>query len=102
MIKKSLKNQVVERRESPRKSLKTRVKLVVGGRERVEESKNISLTGLFLKSNQPEKYDINDSVEVSFTDESGTPTSHNGKIIRKTNDGVGVMYWRDKEPPPIE
>lgn len=102
MVKKSLKNQVVERRESPRKSLKTRVKLVLGGKERVEESRNISLTGLFLKSNQPDSYAINDPVAVSFKDESGAPETHNGKIVRKSNEGIAVMYWRDKEPPPIE
>ncbi len=101
MLKKSLENQSIERRESPRHRLKTKVKLVVGKKETIEESENLSLTGLFLKSNVPENYGVDEPVEVSYTDESGKEQKHTGKIIRKSKTGVAIMYWRDKAPPPI-
>ncbi len=102
MSKKSLASQSVERRKSERTEIKTDVTLVKGEEKIVEESENSSLTGLFIKSNTSENLSINDTVEVSFTDEDGQEHTHKGQVVRKSNRGIAIHYWRTTPPPPIE
>ncbi|MBU1196840.1 MAG: PilZ domain-containing protein [Proteobacteria bacterium] len=102
MSKKSLAGQDVERREAERTDLKTDVKLIKGEEEIVEEIENSSLTGLFIKTNTPEKLQINDTVKVSFIDENGIARNHAGQVVRKSERGFAIHYWRTTPPPPIE
>ena len=51
MHKKSLKNQKIDRRSSPRKRLEAMVKVTREEEQTTESTMNYSLTGLFLKSN---------------------------------------------------
>lgn len=102
MSKKSLAHQDVERREAERTNLKTNVKLMKGEEEIVEEIENSSLTGLFIKTNSPEKLQINDTVEVSFIDENGIARTHAGQVVRKSKRGFAIHYWRTSPPSPIE
>lgn len=102
MSKKSLAGQDVERREAERTNLKTDVKLVKGNEEIVEEIENSSLTGLFIKTNSPEKLKVNDTVEVSFIDENGVAQTHAGQVVRKSDKGFAIHYWRTSPPSPIE
>ncbi|WP_022663643.1 PilZ domain-containing protein [Desulfospira joergensenii] len=92
MLKKSLKNQKIDRRSSPRKRLDAMVKVVKKEGQTTENSMNYSLTGLFLRSNFPEKYQLKDQVSVSFTDETGTTHSHTGEVVRKSREGIAVHY----------
>ncbi len=94
MFKKSLKNQMIERRLSPRKRLQAMVKVVKEKEDTSEETLNYSLTGLFLKCNLPENYNINDQIEVSFKDENGTDQAHIGQIVRKSSEGVAIHYQK--------
>lgn len=96
MIKKSLKNQKIERRSSPRKRLEAMVKVTRDEEQTTESTVNYSLTGLFLKSNFPEKYQLKDQVTVSFEDENGVSHSHTGEVVRKSRDGCGIHYREKK------
>lgn len=102
MVKKSLESQIIERRQAPRLPLRTRVQLLSKDEATVAESENHSLTGLFIKSNFPDTYQVNDAVTVAFTDEAGVPQTRSGKIVRASQDGVAIHYWRDKNRPPIK
>jgi len=102
MVKKSLKSQTIERRQSPRLPLRTRVQLLSESAETVVESENHSLTGLFIKSNFPDTYRVNDAVTVAFTDEAGAQQTRSGKIVRNGQDGMAIHYCRDKKTPPIK
>lgn len=102
MSKKSLSGQDVERREAERKNLKTDVTLVAGEEEIIEEIENSSLTGLFIKTNSPAKLKIDDTVKVSFIDENGVAQNHAGRVVRKSDRGFAIHYWRTSPPPPIE
>ncbi|MCP3871803.1 MAG: PilZ domain-containing protein [Desulfobacteraceae bacterium] len=95
MVKKSLKNQVVENRLSTRKKLQTMVKIVNKNNESIEESANYSISGLFFKCDSPDQYDLNDKVEISFIDKNGIAQHHTGKIVRITEEGVAVHYLKD-------
>ncbi len=92
MPKKSLENQKVERRHSPRTDLPTKVKILNDGLEAIEESRNHSLTGLFLKTKTPDSYELDGKVEVSFKDESGIDRLYSGTIVRTTRNGVAIHY----------
>jgi len=94
MFKKSLKNQMIERRLSPRKRLQAMVKVVKREDHTNEETLNYSLTGLFLKCNLPEEYNINDQVEIFFKDGDGTDQAHTGHIVRKFRKGVAIHYQK--------
>ena len=51
-----------------------------------------SLTGLFLRSNFPEKYQLNDQVRVTFEDEQGVSHSHTGEVVRTSEKGCGIRF----------
>ena len=96
MLKKSLKNQKIDRRSSPRQRLEAMVNVATKDVHEIERSMNYSLTGLFLKCNFPEKYQLNDQVDITFKDENGVPHSHTGEVVRKSRDGVGIHYLKKK------
>ncbi|MBU1582070.1 MAG: PilZ domain-containing protein [Proteobacteria bacterium] len=73
------------------------VKIVKEEGHTSEESENYSLTGLFLKCNALEHYDINDKLEVCFKDENGTDQTHTGQIVRKSPDGIAIHYHKKKD-----
>ena len=70
MFKKPLGNQKLDRRTSQRKRLKAMVRVVKEEVHTNEISMNHSLTGLFLKCNFSEKYQLKDQVRVAFKDEN--------------------------------
>ena len=92
MSKKSLENQRIERRHFPRSGLQTKVKILKDGLEAIEESRNHSLTGLFLKTNSPDSYRLDEKVELAFKDEGGIDRSHSGTIVRTTKNDVAIHY----------
>ncbi len=95
MFKKSLKNQKIDRRSSPRKRLDAMASVVGKEGNVTEKTQNHSLTGLFLKSNFPEKYQLKDSVKVSFKDETGVSHTHTGEVVRKSREGIGIHYRKN-------
>lgn len=94
MFKKKVKDQIIERRSSPRKRLKNMVKVDKKKERITEKSINYSLTGLFLKCNTPERHCINDKVEVAFKDEKGMLQTHTGRIVRKSRKGIAIRYQK--------
>ncbi len=60
-----------------------------------EETENHSLTGLFLKCNYPEHYNIDDQVDVSFKDETGATQTHTGQVVRKSQNGIAIQYQKE-------
>ncbi len=97
MFKKSLKNQKIDRRSSPRKRLDAMARVVSKEGNATEKTQNYSLTGLFFKSNFPEKYQPKDSVTVSFKDDTGVSHTHTGEIVRKSREGIGIHYRKNPE-----
>ncbi len=97
MLKKSLKNQSIERRLSPRNRLKAMVKVVKEEDHTSEETINYSLTGLFFKCNFSDQYSINEKVEVSFKDQRGTAQTHTGQVVRKSREGIAIHYHESQD-----
>jgi len=80
------------RRNSPRTIFKNTVEVVLQGRLFKEISENVSETGIFLKSKHPEKYTIFEDLTLSFQLADSRPAKYYGTVVRKTDDGIGVLF----------
>lgn len=83
-----------EKRKYPRKEFECFVDFVKEGRLFKESSKNLSYSGVFLKSNKPDKYNIDDSLMLTFQISNGQPQKHKGRVVRKKNNGIGVQFLK--------
>lgn len=85
-------------RNSPRVDYKSPVDLILNGRLYKEVSVNINETGVFIKSNRLEDYKLFDKLLLSFQTEDLKPVKRMGRIVRKTNEGIGVVYLDNDYP----
>lgn len=81
-----------EWRHSPRFDYESPVDLVLNGRLHKEMTSDISDTGIFLKSRHPEKYNVHDKLIIAFQGPDSKPVKHIGRVARKTDEGIGVLY----------
>ncbi len=86
------------RRNSPRSNYSCEVDLVVGERLYKEISDNISETGIFLNSRHPEKYNVFDNLTLSYEMPDSSPVKHTATVIRKTDTGIGVLFYDVNHP----
>ncbi len=80
------------RRNAPRTKYQGMVDLVVGRRLYKEPSDNISATGIFINSSNPEKYAIFDKLTLAFQMPDASPVKRVGQVVRKNSSGIGVTY----------
>lgn len=87
-----------ERRNSKREQFNGIVDVVHNGKLHKEEIGDISETGIFLKSKNPEKYKVFDDLTLSFQLKDQTPVKHSGTVARVTKDGIGISYIGIENP----
>ncbi len=87
-----LANGKTERRQSQRRTLKTIVDFVIQGKLFKEPSKDLSDTGMFIVAKKPVRYHTNEPVTLTFQIPEGDHYKHRGRIVRKTNRGIGVLF----------
>ena len=93
MAKEKLKNGDLRKHE--RKSVKVPVEIVTRGSLNKETARDISLSGIYIKSMDFEKYEVGQEIVLAFESKSGEPHALEGKIVRKDNDGIGVQFKKE-------
>lgn len=88
---------VHDKRMHAREPLETRVDFVREGTLFKEDSKDVSFSGIFLKSKAPEKYHTNDFLTIAFQASDGSPQKHSGVVVRKSDTGIGVKFILEDE-----
>ena len=81
-----------ERRGYPRKAFVSSVEFIKKGVLFKEMSKDLSYSGMFVKSKKPERYRIGDPLLITFQTEKGHPQKHHGQIVRKETAGIGIRF----------
>lgn len=83
-----------ERRRYPRTEFRGFIDFISKGVLYKEQTRDLSYSGIFIKSRTPEKYKKNDFIIMTFeTDETG-PHRRNGRIVRISHAGIGVNFVR--------
>lgn len=59
---------------------------------------NISETGIFITSIPLNDFNIFDKVTISFQKHDLKPVKEIGRVARKTNKGIGILYIGDDHP----
>lgn len=57
-----------------------------------EQARDLSYSGIFIKSKSPEKYKKNDWIVMTFQTEKLGPQRRNGQIARIDDTGIGVNF----------
>jgi len=84
----------MERREYPRNEFQGFIDFINKGTLYKEQARDLSYSGIFIKSRTPEKYKKNDLIIMTFqTNETG-PQRRNGRIARISHTGIGVNFVR--------
>lgn len=81
-----------ERRKHLRKDFQTFVEFIKEGRLFKETSRDLSYSGIFLKSKTPDQYNINDFIMLTFQTSKSRPQKHNGQVVRKDSNGIGIKF----------
>lgn len=81
-----------EKRMHYRNDYITYVELINNGKLFKETSKNLSVSGIYLKSNRLDRYDIGDVITMIFIDLEGWPKKYSGLVMRKTDEGIGIKF----------
>ena len=61
-------------------------------------SVNISETGIFIKSIPLEDFKIFDKLTITFQKPDLKPVKAIGRVARKTNEGIGILYLGENQP----
>lgn len=81
-----------ENRKYPRINFQGFVDFVEGGELLKRKIKDISYSGIFIKSKTPDKHKKNDLIMVTFLTPKGYPQKRNGKVVRKNKTGIGIQF----------
>ena len=85
-------SQGEERRRSSRTEFQGFVDFISKGTLYKEQARDLSYSGIFIKSRAPEKYKKDEFIVLTFqTDEDG-PQRRNGRIVRISRAGIGVDF----------
>ena len=57
-----------------------------------EQARDLSYSGIFIKSKTPEKYRIKDLIVMTFQTDDLGPQRRNGQIVRIDRTGIGVNF----------
>lgn len=81
-----------ERRKNLRKDFQAFVEFIKEGRLFKETSRDLSYSGIFLKSKTPDQYNINDFIILTFQISKSRPQKYNGQVVRKDSNGIGIKF----------
>lgn len=81
-----------EMRRAPRYNLDCEVDFIMDGRLFKETSKDISHSGIFLKSKSPKKYNLGKKVMLAFQLPNEGHHKCKGYIVREGKNGVGIQF----------
>ncbi len=84
--------EISEKRRYQRKNVRTMVDFVKDGRLYKEISKDLSQSGIFLKTRVPNMYKLDDYFTLSFQYSNGEPYKNQGRVVRKNAKGVGIQF----------
>ncbi|MCG8689187.1 MAG: PilZ domain-containing protein [Desulfobacterales bacterium] len=85
-------NKNKEKRRFPRYDFESQVEFIKDGKLFKETSRDLSHTGLFLKTMMPDKYSVSDKVMLTFHHPNQGPQKRNGYIVRKARNGIGIHF----------
>ncbi len=80
------------KRKYSRKGFHTLVEIIKEGRLFKETSRDLSYSGIFLKSKIPDQYSIDDIIMLSFQTSKNDPQKYRGQVVRKDSDGIGIKF----------
>ncbi|MCG8549524.1 MAG: PilZ domain-containing protein [Desulfobacterales bacterium] len=83
-----------ERRGHPRTEFHGFVDFINKGTLHKEQARDLSYSGIFIKSRTPEKYKKNDFIVITFQTAETGPQRRNGRITRISRTGIGVNFVR--------
>lgn len=83
-----------ERRRFPRTEFHGFVDFINKGTLYKEQARDLSYSGIFIKSKTPEKYKKNDLIVITFQTAGIGPQRRNGQIVRVARTGIGVDFVR--------
>lgn len=81
-----------ERRRFPRDNFPGFVDFISQGTLYKEQARDLSYTGIFIKSRTPEKYKTNDFIVMTFQTKKAGPQRRKGRIARIDHTGIGVNF----------
>jgi len=81
-----------EKRKYPRINFEGYVDFVKEGELLKGKSKDISYSGIFIKSQTPYKHKENDRILITFLTPEGYPQKRNGTVVRKNENGIGIQF----------
>lgn len=81
-----------EKRNNPRYNFEQNIEFVQGGKLFKEVSKDLSHTGIFLKTTAPDSYDTGTEVILTFRTPNEGPQKRTGRIVRKDKNGIGIHF----------
>ena len=85
----------MEKRKHERKPTQVPVEIITGGSLNKETANNISLTGMFIRNNEFDKYDVDQDIVLVFESKTGEPHTLEGRIIRKDKEGIGIRFKKE-------
>lgn len=81
-----------EKRRYPRHTFNALVDFVRQNHLYKETADNLSESGIFIRSNNPAQYMLNERVTLSFQTSDGKPHKYTGEIVRKNESGIGIHF----------
>lgn len=88
----SSKANSMDKRKQARKSIQAFVDFVKEGKLFKETSRDISQSGIFLNSAASSRYNVGDFLTLAFQTANSKPQKHDGTVVRKTDDGIGINF----------
>lgn len=81
-----------DRRRYPRTEFHGFVDFIDKGTLYKEQARDLSYSGIFIKSKTPEKYKKNELIVMTFQTDKLGPQRRNGQIARIDDTGIGVNF----------
>ncbi|WDP91886.1 MAG: PilZ domain-containing protein [Desulfobacter sp.] len=81
-----------EKRRYPRREFQGFVDFIKEGTLYKEKARDLSYSGIFIRSNTPDKYKKNDFITMTFQTDQAGPQKRNGRIVRIDTTGIGVNF----------
>jgi hypothetical protein len=89
---KPMESEYDESRKYPRKEFQTVVEFIKEGKLFKETTRDLSYSGIFLKSKTPDQYSIDDIFILTFQISNNRPQKHTGQVVRKESNGIGIKF----------
>jgi hypothetical protein len=82
----------IEKRKHPRKPTPVKVELVSGGRVNKACARDVSLSGMFVKNEDTQSYEVDEDIVLAFESRAGQAHTIEARIVRKDKHGLGIRF----------